>query len=434
MNQVIKIRSKEIISVSLFLCFFLQFQTPASAGEVNDYDSIIVHPKERVLRSRRIDHLMYRSGISKFQKIKDQIYVVPVSKSDDRKLKIAELKQSGLFRLVEPDYKLSLDWIPQKRNYIEINNLSNNKETFLSSEVTPNDQDFDTQYYLREINATKAWNTTVGDSLLVGILDTGIDVNHPDLAHKVLSGSDLSNEDLTDEIGHGTAIAGIIAANTNNKEGIAGIAWNTKVVSLKVTREDGRARVSTVVSALENAYTKGIKIVQISLGTNEFSQTLKDAIKEAQARGILIISTGGNSGTQELRYPAAFDGVIGVGAVDQTKNIESYSTTGEHIALVAPGSDIYTTSILSSYEAVTGTSFSAPQVAGTAALVWSLVPDLSNDEVREILIESAEDLGEAGKDTVFGYGLLNTQKAVEIAKAKQNETNVIENKWIVDGL
>lgn len=410
-----------LLSLLFFLnsIFFSRFSAFGSwlPDSASDYDSLIVEPTERVIKANRMNRVMQRYRVLRFQKIKDNLYVIPLSEQEDKELKIKELKLSNQFKLIEPDYKLYTDNKNSGRNFIKIIKHPDSIEPLNNNEVTPNDKDFTSQYYLKQINATKAWRTTTGSSLLVGVLDTGVDATHPDLIGKVTA-SDGSEEDLADDIGHGTEVAGIIAANTNNKQGIAGISWGTKVLSLKVTDSLGQARISTVAQALDKAYASGVKIVQISLSTNQFSQTFRNVIKEAQDRGILIISTSGNTGIQELRYPAAFSGVIGVGAVDQNKKKESYSTTGDHVTLVAPGTSIFTTSLDSSYDSVTGTSFAAPQVAGAAALVWSIAPDLRSDEVREILTESADDLGTLGKDKLYGYGLLNTEKAVELAKEK----------------
>lgn len=409
----------------LISAFLIIFNSPCfafTAVNDDDYDSLIV-------KTKRASRLMYKYTGHGYKKIKDSTYLIPLSKNDTaktKKQKIAALRQSGIFDLVEPDYKLALDQEETERIYTQIirhaendNNLADAGDITsfdLPKEVTPNDKDFAAQYYLREVNAPQAWGITVGSALLVGVLDTGVDVNHPDLNGKVLSGADANDVDLNDSIGHGTEVSGIIAANTNNNQGIAGVSWNTKVLSLKITDDFGQARVSNVVSALDQAYQKGVRIVHISLSTNQFSQTLKDAIKQAHDKGILIISTAGNSGIKELRYPAAFDGVIGVGAVDETKQKEFYSTTGEHVSLVAPGTSIYTTSINFTYDKVTGTSFAAPQVSGAAALIWSIAPKLTNDEVRNILSSSADDLGVPGKDQQYGYGLLNIEKAVEMAR------------------
>lgn len=422
-NQM-KIITKNYLLSGIFLAVFVQaiFSYPALGREESDYDSVIVQPTERIGRANRTERLMYRQGILRYQKVSNDLYVVPVDTSEDKDGKIEALKKSGLFRLVEPNYKLSLDQdVNPKGNFRIVRNIKPDSVQAISKdpqEVIPNDKDFNVQYYLKEINATKAWGTTVGNPLVVGVLDTGVEGDHPDLAGKILDGPNGNGVDIQDDIGHGTQVAGIIAADTNNIEGIAGVAWNVKVLPIKITDEAGQARVSTVVSALDQAYANGVKIVQISLSTNQFSQTLQDAIKQTQDRGLLIVSTAGNSGEEEIRYPSGFPGVIGVGAVDQNKTREVYSTTGDQVSLVAPGRSIFTTTINSSYSSGTGTSFAAPQVSGAAALVWSIAPQLTNNDVRDILLQSAQDLGAQGKDKEYGYGLLDLKKAVELAKTK----------------
>ncbi len=397
-----------IIFFNLLLIILL-IGFPVKAEEVNSYDSVIVSFKKSFSDIKRPNKLMRREGILRFKRIKNNAYLIPLNEYKNKEKQIEELSQSDLFDLVEPDYKLSLEKISTKRNYNKVNIIEQDKE------ITTNDTAFSYQYYLKQIKSTTAWATTVGKEISVAILDTGVDINHPDLAGKVPYNVQLDPSDQIDLIGHGTQVAGIIAANTNNYKGIAGIAWNAKIIPIGVTHEDGEASTSTVISALEKAYETGAKIVQISLGTNKYSKFLEDAIKAAQNRGLLIVSTAGNSGINELRYPAAFDGVIGVGAVDRRNKIESYSTIGNHVTLVAPGSSIFTTSPDSNYIAVSGTSFAAPQVTGAAALVWSIAPHLSPAEVREILIQSADELGEEGKDIVYGYGLLNIEAAVKTA-------------------
>lgn len=417
-NQTMrKLNKKFCVTLIAILAISLLSIDIAKAEDLGDFDSLIVKPTEKVQKLRRKNRLMHRQGFIKFKKINDNAYLIPLDAdiNEEEKLsKINELKKSGLFDLVEPDFKFSLDQI-QEKNYVTItkhpsfiNNSAVDPDQNVQDVIT-NDSDFKAQYYLREINATKAWSgIDWKNSVLVGVLDTGINGNHADLQNRVIG------DETFDDIGHGTEVAGIIAANTNNNQGIAGLSWNTKVVSLKVTDENGQARVSTVVAQLDKAYQSGVKVVQISLSTNQFSYTLRDAIKLAQDRGILIVSSAGNSGINELRYPAAFDGVIGVGAVDRNKNIESYSTLGDHVSLVAPGTDIHTTSNNGAYTEVTGTSFSTPQVSGIAALLFSIAPDLKAEDVRRILLLSADDLGDAGKDQSYGYGLLNARKAVDM--------------------
>lgn len=418
------------VIVLFTIIFTLFFYLPAFATNENETDSIIVQTKDIFLRFRRPENLLLRNGIRNFTQIKRNTYVLPREENKSIKEQIAELKENSLFKLVEPNYKLSIDNINTKGKYTRINKITDrNTQVTNNEDVLPNDRGFASQYYLRQIDAPKAWNITVGKPILVAVLDTGVDSTHPDLIGKVIGRNGHDEEDLTDNISHGTGVAGIIAAHTNNKEGIAGLSWNTKILSIRITDEYGQARVSDVIEALEEVYKQGANIVQISLSTNQFSEALRDAIQEALDKGILLVSTGGNTGINEVRFPAGFDGVIGAGAVAENGEIESYSTRGEHISLVAPGTDIYTTAPNLSYHKLTGTSFSAPQIAGTAALIWSIAPNLTSSEVRDILFSSAIDLGSPDKDNKFGFGLLNTRKAVELAKEVM-ETNTLTKEWI----
>lgn len=427
-----------VLSFSLF-----NFNLAAAANDnaktdpANDYDEVIVLPEPSLPGVKRIDRMMRARGILRYQKVNDNAYVVPlgiVTNQEDKEARINELKNTGLFRTVEPNFKMYLDQINQK-SYVKVNLNSrpgapkgNSTGTGVAASpvisdsqangITPNDKDFSQQYYLKEINATKAWNTTKGDpSVLVAVLDTGVDASHPDLTGNVEA--DPTGQNTTDIIGHGTEVSGVIGADTNNNLGIAGIAWNARILPIKITDDNGQAKVSAVLAALDQAYTAGAKIVHISLSTNQFSQALQDGMQQAKDRGLLVISTSGNTGDEQVRYPAGCPGVVGVGSIKEDKSIESYSTTGTHVSLVAPGTSVFTTSLNSDYASVTGTSFSAPQVSGTAALIWSLNPNLSSDDVRQILFSSAADLGDSGKDNTFGYGLLDTQKAVELAKARK---------------
>ncbi len=409
---------KNQINLLLLALSVLSFLTlnilDANANDSEDFDSVIVRPSQKVQKLKRQERLMYRRGVRTYYKINENLFLIPLS-AENKSQQIDQLKKAGLFDLVEPDYKLSIDQVESK-NYISVtkNSTFNNFNIPDSSapDVTPNDSDFKSQYYLKTINAPKAWGSAdYSNSVIVAVLDTGVDASHPDLNGHIIG------NDLTDSIGHGTEVSGIIAANSNNNQGITGISWNTNVISIMITDDNGQARVSSVVAGLDEAYKRGARVVQISLSTNQYSYSLRDAVKLAQDRGLLIISSAGNSGINELRYPSAFENVIGVGAVDKDKNLEYYSTTGGHVSLVAPGSSILTTTLDSKYEEVTGTSFSAPQVSGTAALVLSAVPTLSADDLRRVLLLSADDLGDSGRDDDFGYGLLNAKKAVEFAKS-----------------
>lgn len=411
-----------MIAMCLAFSNSIVLSSPAFANsKKNKHNWLIAKPKDKVLNSKtRVSRVLHNNHI-KYRKINKTTYLVSRNKNKRLKAQIKELEKTGLFEYVEPDYKLDFD----ARNYTTITKHTDNPPTPVETEtsivlqdVTPNDKSFNSQYYLRQIKATKAWSVSVGEGVTVAVLDSGVDGNHQDLIGKVTSGNGA--EDLVDTLGHGTEVSGIIAANTNNTTGIAGIGWKTNVLSLMITDESGQARVSTVVNAFDTAYEKGAKIIHISLSTNQYSRTLEAAVQEAHARGILVVSTSGNTGKDQIRYPSGFDGVIGVGAVNAKNELESYSTTGEHVSLVAPGTGIFTTNPKSQYKSVTGTSFAAPQVTGTAALIWAVNPELTSDEVRSILFKSATDLGNNGRDYQYGHGLLNTEKAVELAENLNN--------------
>ena len=382
--------TKEYLRNSIIVLFTILFSANA-AFATEEIDSFIVQTKESYLRAR-VDRILVNRGYRNYKKVNNNVLIVPRNNEKSVDEQIAEIRNTGLFETVEPNYKLILD----KKN---INDKAGN--------VVLNDRKANNhQYYLEQTNVPNVWNRANGNGVKVAILDSGVNANHPDLVGKVEGRAGHEYEDLNDAIGHGTEVAGIVTANGNNKKGIVGVAWNTRILSIKVTDENAEASVATLVEGLDKAYENGARIAVLSLSTNKVSTILKNSIAQAQDRGLLIIAAGGNSGINELRYPAAFDGVIGVGAVNRNNEIESYSTTGD-IDIVAPGTDIYTTSINSKqYEYVTGTSFAAPQVAGVAALVLSIAPELTNNEVTEMLLN--------GANKNKSINLLNAQATVDL--------------------
>lgn len=363
----------------------------------NDFDSLVVQTKETHLKAR-VDRILNNQGFRNYKKINNKIFVVPLK--DNVAAQVEELKNTRLFSIIELNYKLSLD----KKNNIKINDY------YLGA----SDRNLKNQYYLEAIKASDIFKTDSIKEVKIAVLDSGINASHPDLLGKVEGREGHEYEDLTDDIGHGTEVAGIIAANTNNK-GIVGIAGNSKLLSIRVTDTSGLADVSTIVAALDAAYNNGAKIIQLSLSTAQQSKILENAIHEAQNKGLLIIAAGGNSGTNEPRYPAAFDGVIGVGAVDENNEVEEYSTQGEHIDITAPGTNIYTTSIgKNKYKFVTGTSFATPQVTGLASILWGIAPELSANEIENLILNGATDIDEEGLDNNSGYGLLNIANTLDL--------------------
>ena len=290
------------------------------------------------------------------------------------------------------------------------------------------------QWNLPLVSLPEAWKVVQGSrTVRIAVIDSGIDAEHPDLAGRVdakTAYSFVSNESpLTDGSGHGTHVAGIIGALTNNGQGVAGVMWDVQLVPIKVFSDSGGgAQVATVAKAI--LYAAGLsdepknpepcQIINLSLGAVSPESTLEKAIERVrQETDVLLIASSGNDGTRSLRYPAAYEGVIAVGSVvyDDNEIIRvARSNYGPGLDLVAPGGNtqrpILSTvgALQNSYGYMHGTSMAAPHVSGVAGLM--LAAGIPPSEIPGILFRSAIDLGRAGWDEEFGYGLLNANWAV----------------------
>jgi len=285
----------------------------------------------------------------------------------------------------------------------------------VQAQLLPNDPYWTYQWGPQKIEADWAWNTTVGDpSVLVAVVDTGINYYHPDLAANYAPlGYDWVNRDADpmDDHGHGTHCAGIIAAVSNNGVGIAGLA-QVRVMAEKVLDSSGGGTWDSVANGIINATDSGANIVSMSLGGYGDSELVHEAVKYAYNAGVLVIAAAGNDNTNMKLYPAGYDEVIAVAATDQYDNKAGFSNWGDWIELAAPGVDIYST-VPWGYESWSGTSMATPHVSGVAALVWSRYPSKTRDWVRLWLRYAADDLGDPGFDAYYGYGRVNARKAVE---------------------
>lgn len=287
---------------------------------------------------------------------------------------------------------------------------------------TPNDPYFGSQWNLPAVHAPEAWDITQGSAAVkVGVVDTGVDCGHPDLQGQCAAQANYVNYypgPIQDDNGHGTHVAGIIAARTNNGVGVAGVASGVRLVALKALDSMGSGDTTTVVQAIRDAaLVYGTRIINLSLGGTNDDPTLRDAINGAYAAGALIVAAAGNSGTSTPVYPAAYDHVIAVAAVDSSLQRAAFSNYGSYIDLAAPGVNILSTYPGGSYAQLLGTSMAAPHVSAAAALVLSLRPDLGPDAVASILFQTADDLGSPGWDQYFGCGLVNAYRAVRTVAA-----------------
>ncbi|MCD6101980.1 MAG: S8 family serine peptidase, partial [Candidatus Cloacimonetes bacterium] len=367
----------------------------------------------------------------------------------------------------------------KKLDFEELKNLVNIKSEIIYVQpnyinkmlsVTPNDPKYYKQWGLEAIRANKAWDIEKGnEQVVIGLIDSGVDYNHPDLANNIWinpdeipdNGIDDDNNgfiddwqgwdftdtemlealgdcrerdnDPMDDLGHGTHCAGIISAQTNNNLGVAGVTWFCKLMNIRAgfrTTAGGFLEDDDVSSAIIYAADNGAQIISISWGDTELSPVIRDVCQYAFEMGVVIIASAGNEAGVGLLYPAALDNIISVTAVDEDLSLCSFSSYGEGIDLCAPGLNITSTYLNNDYKEEGGTSMSAPFVSGAVALLLSQNPLLTNDEIYNLLKISCDDLGEKGYDNQFGYGIINIEKLlINSTKSNQIEAEISSPKY-----
>jgi len=313
--------------------------------------------------------------------------------------------------------------------------------------VAPNDPALGDQWALARINAPAAWSIVTGTAAVtIAVVDSGVTLDHPDLAPKLWTNPDeipgnridddgngqvddmhgwryyhrwsgstyvpAEDANVADDYGHGTHVAGIAAAATNNGIGIAGVAWGATVMPVKVLDQYGVGWYSDIAAGIVYAVENGAAVINLSLGGAPASDTLCAAVAYARAAGALVVAAAGNAGAVVF-YPAACAGALAVAATDQVDGHPGFSNFGPQVALAAPGVDIYSTwPWVGGYFTKSGTSMAAPHVSGVVALVWTRWPDWSADAVSRQIVGTALDVGEPGWDPQTGWGRLDAAAAV----------------------
>ena len=272
-----------------------------------------------------------------------------------------------------------------------------------------------------DIDAPEAWGITTGtNKVMIAVIDTGVDYLHEDLDDgrvRTDIDKDYVNDDnnAIDDNGHGTHVSGIIAAETNNDTGVAGVMWQAQILPLKVCDSKGSCASDDVSSAIRYAADQGARVINMSLGSGHCSETMAEAVNYAYFdKGVTIVAAAGNNGGS-IGYPARFAPVVAVGATDDSDHRASFSSFGDDLDVMAPGVDILSTVPHNGYDFLSGTSMASPHVAGVVGLLLSQRPQLTNSQIREILHESADDLGDKGRDDYYGYGRVNAYKALQTA-------------------
>lgn len=300
-----------------------------------------------------------------------------------------------------------------------------------------------TQWGIFKIKAPQAWEKEKGSpDIVIAIVDTGVDYNHSDIKGNMWQdsngyyGYDFVNfdEDPYDDnsFSHGTLCAGISAAVTDNNTGIAGVSWKSKIMAVKVLESDGTGADDDIANGIIYAADEGAEILNMSFGGPGSSSPLRDAVDYAYGQGCLLVAASGNDNRSSVDYPAAYENVIAVGATNENDErcspIDWGSNLGSNygtaLDVVAPGNNIFST-IISGYGYADGTSMSAPFVSGLSALIWSHNPGLTNLDVKNIIISSADDIGTTGWDVYTGYGRINAEEALATFLAQEVVYNIM---------
>ena len=321
----------------------------------------------------------------------------------------ARLQQSGDVVFAEPDYRRF-------------------------AALTPNDPLYSSQWALPKINAPTAWQTTLGStSVTVAVIDTGFDLTHPDRPVNLVAGPTfVSQPDQScppegqngpnDDEGHGTHVGGIIAAATNNQIGVAGLAPGVNLLVIKAGDCTGSFLDSDIATAIQYATDHGARVINMSFGGTDPSNTLADAVQYAASKGVLLVAAAGNDGANEQFFPASYPQVMAIAASNSSDSIAWFSNWGPQIAVAAPGVGILSTIapvgqyVGQDYYYLSGTSMASPHVAAIAGLILSAYPSLTSSQVVQAIETGAVPLGPICPDPYFGYGRVDAASALNFAR------------------
>ncbi|NJN39597.1 MAG: S8 family serine peptidase [Gammaproteobacteria bacterium] len=276
----------------------------------------------------------------------------------------------------------------------------------------PNDTYYAQSWHLPKINGPQAWDTTNGAGVIIAVLDTGVNVAHPDLAGKIAPGWNVfdNNANTADVHGHGTKVAGTAMASGNNGLGVAGVAFGAKVMPIRISDPAGYAYFSDMAEGITWAADNGARIASISYQGAAGSFSVQSAAQYLRSKGgVVVVSAGNTGGVQEI---APNDNITAVSATDSGDQRPSWSSYGGYVDVAAPGVSIMTTTREGGYAGFSGTSASAPVIAGAYALMMAANPALLPHDLDQALFSSAADLGSPGKDVYFGAGRVNAAAAV----------------------
>jgi thermitase len=334
---------------------------------------------------------------------------------------VARLESSAAVEYAEPNYIYRADAIPNDPLFPQMYGLNNTGQTGGTADA--------------DIDAPEGWDSgglggfpSTGGAK-VGIVDTGIQLNHPDLAGKAVDCAGVNNFGISlgviilgsdptivsgkcaDDNGHGTHVAGTIAANTNNGVGVAGVSPSSPLAICKALNSGGAGTLVMIANCIDWTNQRGAKVISMSLGGTSGAATLQQAIQRATSNGSLVIAAAGNGGNSTVNYPAGYPEVVSVAATDHNDVRASFSTFNSDVEVAAPGVNILSTWNNGGYNTISGTSMATPHASGVAAVIATQQPTLTVAQLRAKLDSSVDDKGTAGRDPEYGFGRVNLLKA-----------------------
>lgn len=392
--------------------------------QLDNYQEIIIKRKSNLNSNNykvRINSKNYVKNVKPLG-----VDIVKVPSGENLEDYIRYLSTDPSIEYVEPNYK-------RKISIFEEDLGKNSSSTKISSNLNIfksmfNDPDIELQYGLSIVKANSAWQITTGlPQINIAVVDTGVDLNHPDLkdnlskSYTSVRGTNSANDDN----GHGTHVSGIISGIANNERGGVGLSPKCKIMPVKSLSGKGEGNDSDIAEGIIWAVDNGANIINLSLGGAGAGKTLENAIKYAYNSNVLVVAAMGNNGQRVRNYPAAYKNVIAVGATDQNNKSASFSNYGDWISVAAPGLKIHSTfptykvelsrfNLPPNYAAMSGTSMSVPFVSSLASLVMSKYPAIKRSDIRKKIETSSIDVDKNGYDEFFGYGVIDAQKALII--------------------
>jgi thermitase len=405
-----RLRRSALVAAALAVCSSLVLSTAAS-GAAYDKDTLIVKFRPGTSPAAKSAALNV-PGVGRTVGTIRGTGAILVSVSRDPATLAGTLDRKAVVAYSEPNFVLHTDATPNDPLYVDEYGLNNTGQTGGSPDA--------------DIDAPEGWDAaglsafpSTGGAR-VGIVDTGIDRNHPDLAGRVAacassynSGLAIVNGVCDDDNGHGSHVAGTIAANTNNGQGVAGVSFSSQLVICKaLATAAGTGLTSDIANCIGWTAQQGVKVISMSLGGGD-NATLKAAVQNAYANGngTLLVAAAGNDGNSKLNYPAAYPEVVSVAATDNRDHRASFSNANADVEVAAPGVDVESTYAGGLYMTLSGTSMATPHASGVAAVIARLDPAANAATLRSKLDAAVDDIGTAGRDTSFGFGRVNLCKA-----------------------